>query len=102
MTKCVLCDRRIWFWQAGIASRFGFGHIECIDRKIRDEVFLTLYSALIAVAAAGLATVLKLRSGVDEERTQSEKNSRGEENRGQTVSQPFPCRPHKKGAFPNE
>lgn len=29
MTCCNLCRKRVWFWQSGIESRFGYTHFEC-------------------------------------------------------------------------
>lgn len=37
MKRCDLCRKRVWFWQAGIDSRFGWTHFDCFDRKMREE-----------------------------------------------------------------
>jgi hypothetical protein len=39
MTRCPICMKRTWFWQVCIASRFGYGHLRCIDARIQREIY---------------------------------------------------------------
>jgi hypothetical protein len=39
---CTVCRRRVWFWQCGVDSQFGFGHLSCIDLRLRAELQIVL------------------------------------------------------------
>jgi hypothetical protein len=37
MRRCVECQKRLWFWNPGLDSTFGWIHISCLDSKIRRD-----------------------------------------------------------------
>ena len=37
MRRCVYCRKRLWPFGSGIESRFGWIHVVCLDKKLREE-----------------------------------------------------------------